>query len=108
MQILLKGIKFDFPLFKELKIDWKLPKNQFSIFSVIRKIENWIENCQKTIFSFFSLSEKLKTESKIAQNQLSFYWNYLKLNKNDMDVFVHGYGCSMYGKYNLLLNLKAN
>ena len=52
-KVLLKLIEFDFPLCKELKIDWKLPKNQFSIFS-----------------------EKLKIELKIAQNQFSFVWNY--------------------------------
>ena len=28
-KVLLKGIEFDFPLFKELKIDGKLTKNQF-------------------------------------------------------------------------------
>ena len=54
-KVLLKGIEFHFTLCKELKIDWKLPKNQFS---------------------FFPLSEKLKIELKIAQNQFSFVWNY--------------------------------
>ena len=52
MQILSKGIEFDFPLCKELKIDWKLPKNNFQ---------------------FFSSSEKLKIELNIAQNQFSFF-----------------------------------
>ena len=112
-KVLLKLIEFDFPLCKEFKIDWKLPKNQFSIFSVIRKIknriencpkpificfklfriENWIENCQKINFQFFSLSEKLKIELKIAQNRFSFFWNYLKLSKTEMDVSVHGWSC---------------
>ena len=54
-KVLLKGIEFDFPLFKELKIDWKLTKNQF-----------WI----------FPLPQKLKTELKIAHNQFSFVRNY--------------------------------
>ena len=109
-KVLLKLIEFDFPLCKELKIDWKLPKNQFSIFSVIRKIKNRIENCPKPIFicfkllkienwiencqkSIFSLSEKLKIELKIAQNQFSFFWNYLKLSENEMDVSVRGCSC---------------
>ena len=70
MQILSKGIEFDFPLCKELKIDWKLPKNNFQ---------------------FFSSSEKLKIELNIAQNQFSFFWNYCKYDKTDMDVFVHGW-----------------
>ena len=110
-KVLLKLIEFDFPLCKEFKIDWKLPKNQFSIFSVIRKIknriencpkpificlkllkiENCIENCQKINFQSFSLSEKLKIELKTTQNQFSFFWNYWTLSKNEMDIFVHGW-----------------
>ena len=53
-KVLLKGIEFDFPLCKELKIDWKLPKNQFLIeqnwngsFCTRMKIES------KKLFSFF-------------------------------------------------------
>ena len=99
-KVLLKGIEFDFALCKELKIDWKLPKIQFSIFSITPKIKNWIENCPQSIFislkllklkmeliivkkiyfQFFSLSEKLKIELKIVQNQFSFFSNYWKLN----------------------------
>ena len=41
-KVLLKDIEFDFPLCKELQIDWKLPKYQFSIFFVIRKVKNRI------------------------------------------------------------------
>ena len=48
-KLLLKGIEFDFPLCKEFEIWLKLPKNQFSIFSVIRKIKNSIEYCPKLI-----------------------------------------------------------
>ena len=98
--------------------NWKLPKNQFSIFSVIwenknrienspkpificlklLKIENWIENRQKINFHFFEIIEnwtKMKFENwklnwKLPKNQFSFFWNYWKLNKNEMDVFVHG------------------
>ena len=65
-KVLLKGIEFDFPLCKELKIDRKLPKNQFSFFSIIWKIENWIENCQKINFQFFSLSKKLNWKLPIT------------------------------------------
>ena len=110
-KVLLKLIEFDFPLCKEFKIDWKLPKNQFSIFSVIRKIknriencpkpificlkllkiENWIENRQKINFHFFEIIEnwtKMKFENwklnwKLPKNQFSFFWNYGKLNKNE-------------------------
>ena len=39
-KVLLKGIEFDFALCKELKIDVKLPRNQFSIFSITPKIKN--------------------------------------------------------------------
>ena len=49
-QVLSKHIEFDFPLCKELKTDWKLPKSQFLIFSVIRKIKNGIENSPNPIF----------------------------------------------------------
>ena len=45
----------------------KLSKIEFSIFFVIRKIKNWIEN------------------------QFSFFWNHWKSNKNEMDVFVQGW-----------------
>ena len=58
---------------------------------ILLNIENWIENCQKINFQFFSLSEKLKIEFKIAQNQFSIFWNYWKLSKNELDVFVHGW-----------------
>ena len=58
----------------------KLPKIELNCLKLL-KIENWIENCQKINFQFFSLSEKLKIELKIAQNQFSFFWNYWKLNK---------------------------
>ena len=68
----------------------KLPKIELNCL-ILLKIENWIENCQKINFWFFSLSEKLKIELKIVQNQLSFFWNYWKLSKNEMDVFVHGW-----------------
>ena len=126
-KVLLKGIEFDFPLGKELKIDWKLPKSQFSIYSVIRKIknriencpkpificlkllkiENWIENRQKINFHFFEIIEnwtKMKFENwklnwKLPKNQFSFFWNYWKLNKNEMDVFVHGWLVSLIRNY---------
>ena len=62
------------------------------------KIENWVENCQKVNFQFFSLFEKLKIALKIAQNQFSLFWDYWKLSKNEMDIFVHG--CSF--QFNLI------
>ena len=119
MQILLKGIEFDFPLCKELncqKVNFQFfsvirkienwiencQNNNFQFFSVIQKIENWIENCQNNNFQFLSLSEKSKIELKIAQNQFSFFWNYWKLNKNERDVFVHG--CFYYSNLKLNFN----
>ena len=48
---------------KNWKLNWELPKNQFSI---------------------FPLSKKLKIEFKIAQSQFSLFWNYWKLSKNEM------------------------
>ena len=65
-KVLLKGIEFDFPLCKQLKIDWKLPKYQFSIFFVIRKVKNRIENCTKPIFISLKL---LKIENWIKNCQ---------------------------------------
>ena len=54
-----------------------------------RYVKNWklIENCQKINFQFFPLSKKLKIEFKIAQSQFSLFWNYWKLNKNEMKRF---------------------
>ena len=78
---------------KNLKLNLKLPKIELNCL-ILSKIENWIENCQKIDFQFFSLSEKLKIELKITQNQSSVFWNYWKLSKNEMDVFVHG--CSKF------------
>ena len=50
-----------FEIIKNWKLNWKLPKNQFSTFFVIWKIKNWIENCSKSIFIFLKL---LKIEQK--------------------------------------------
>ena len=75
---------------KNQKLNLKLPKIELNCL-ILLKIENWIENCEKINFQFFSLSEKLKIELKIAQNQFSFFSNYWKLSKNEMDVFVHGW-----------------
>ena len=85
----------------------KLPKIELNCL-VLLKIENWIENCQKINFQFFSLSEKLKIELKIAQNQFSFVWNYWKLSKNEIDVFVHGWGTrtSVHRKCHSIFSLK--
>ena len=68
----------------------EIPKIELNCLKLL-KIENWIKNCQKIDFQFFSLSEKLKIELKITQNQFSLIWNYWKLNKNEMDVFVYGW-----------------
>ena len=69
----------------------KMVKNEFSTFDRIKKW-NWILwNYWKLNFQFSSLSEKLRIELKIAQNQFSFFWDHWKLNKNEMDVFVHGW-----------------
>ena len=56
----------------------KLPKIEMNCLKLL-KIENWIENCQKINFQFLSLSEKLKIELKIAQNQFSFFSHYWKM-----------------------------
>ena len=56
-------------------MNWKLPK--------------------KLIFNFFLLPKKLKIELKIAQNQFWFFWNYWKLNRNEMDLFVHECTCTI-------------
>ena len=76
-KVLLKGIEFDFPLGKELKIDWKLPESQFSIYSAIRKIknriENWIENCQKINYHFFEIIENW-TKMKWTFSYMDAFW----------------------------------
>ena len=77
-KVLLKGIEFDLPLCKELKVDWKLPKNQFSIFSVIRKIKNRIENCPKPIFICLKL---LKIENWI-ENCGKINFHFFEITKN--------------------------
>ena len=87
----LKIVKNQFSIFhifqKNWKVNLKLLKIELNCLKLL-KIENWIENCQKINFLFFfSLSEKLKIELKIAQNQFSFSLNYWKLNENEMDVF---------------------
>ena len=74
---------------KKIKIEFEITKNRIELFEIIK---NWIENCQKINFQIFSLSQKLKIELKIAQNQFPLFWNYWKLSKNEMDVFVHGCG----------------
>ena len=66
------------------------------------KIENWIENCQKINFQLFSLSEKLKIEWKIAQNQFSFFWNFENWTKMK---WTFSY---TYEKGHLILVLKWN
>ena len=73
---------------KKIKIEFEITKNRIELFEIIK---NWIENCQKINFQIFSLSQKLKIEFKIAQNQFPLFWNYWKLSKNEMDVFVHGW-----------------
>ena len=91
-KVLLKGIEFDFPLGKELKIDWKLPKSQFSIYSVIRKIKNRIENCPKPIFICLKL---LKIENWIENRQkINFHffeiienWTKMKWTFSYTDAF---------------------
>ena len=73
-------------ILKKIKIEFEITKNWIELFEIIK---NWIENYQKISFQLFLLSEKVKIELKIAQNQFSFFWNYWKLNKNEMDVSVH-------------------
>ena len=58
-----------FEIIRNWKLNWTLPKNQFSILFVTRKIKNWTEKCPKSVFSFLKL---------------------LKINKNEMNVFLHG------------------
>ena len=61
---------FNFHIFQKYKkLNLKLPKIELNCLKLL-KIKNWIENCPKSIFIF---------------------WNYWKLNKNEMDVFVHGW-----------------
>ena len=85
----------------------KLPKIKLNCL-ILLKIENWIENWQKINFQFVLLTEKLKIELKIAQNQFSFFWNYWKLSKNEIDVLVHGWGTriSVHRKCHSILTLK--
>ena len=75
-KVLLKLIEFDFPLCKKSKIDWKLPKNQFSIFSVFRKIKNRVENCPKPIFISLKLL-KIENWIEIIENWAKMKWTFL-------------------------------
>ena len=74
-KVLLKLIEFDFPLCKKSKIDWKLPKNQFSIFSVFRKIKNRVENCPKPIFIGLKLL-KIENWIEIIENWAKMKWTF--------------------------------
>ena len=74
-KVLLKLIEFDFPLCKKSKIDWKLPKNQFSIFSVFRKIKNRVENCPKPIFISLKLL-KIENWIEIIENWAKMKWTF--------------------------------
>ena len=49
--------------------------------SVMQRIENWIENCQKINFQFFSLSEKLKIELKNCPKSIFFFLKLLKIGQ---------------------------
>ena len=78
------SIFFRYP--KNWKLNWKLPKQQCSISFVIRKIENWIENCPKSIFLFLKLLKiEQKWKGRFRTRMLLLF--KLKLNFNFLELF---------------------